>query len=416
MSKNRLILAAPLACFSTLACGVETENGSSGGIAADAQGFVVVNSDYQSTSVSLVSIEGEVLSERFIASGSADTGLSAALGGDLVLPTMPSASPDLVLIDRTPAGVLTWVDRRTAKVRAQLNVATGFASNPHDYVPLSDTKAYVPRFAWNLASGEQEFDEGNDILVIDPSVPEIVDRIDLMSVLASEPAGFYPSADRALLANDKLFVLAVGFNVDFTDRVASRLVTIDTARDRIDDVLVFDGLTSCSSLDLAPDGVTLAITCHGAFGRDPEEGHPDSAIVLVDVEGRARETARFLAADLGGEMIAGLAFVDEQTLVFTSFGRYADDLSQMAAPDTARLLDIAHGELLGEPFAESKSIPFTLGDVSCSPETRTCVLCDAETEGGVLQHFRVVDGEIEELFRIRTDDELGLPPRALGRF
>lgn len=416
MSKNSLILAAHLAGLASLGCGVEAERGSSGGISADARGFAVVNSDYQSASVSLTSIEGDVLSARFIASGSADSGLSAALGGDVVLPTMPSAGPELVLIDRTPAGVLSWVDRRTAKVRAQLNVATGFASNPHDYVPVSDTKAYVPRFGWNLASGKQEFDEGNDVLVIDPSVPEIVDRIDLMPVLASEPAGFYPSADRALLVNDQLFVLAVGFNVDFTDRVASRLVTIDTARDRIEDVLVFDGLTSCSSLDLAPDGVTLAIACHGAFGRDPDTGHPDSAIVLVNVDGAARETARFLADDLGGEMIAGLAFVDQRTLVFTSFGRYADDLSEMAAPDTARLLDIAHGEVLGEPFAQSKSIPFTLGDVSCDSETRMCVLCDAETEGGVLQHFRVVDGEIEDRFRIRTDAELGLPPRALGRF
>jgi len=416
MSKHSLIVAAFLTCFVSLGCGVESEDGSSGGIATDARGFAIVNSDYQSASVSLASFEGELLSERFIASGSADSGLSAALGGDVVLPTMPSAGPDLVVIDRTPVGVLSWVDRRTAKVRAQLNVGTGFASNPHDYVPLSDTKAYVTRFAWNLASGEQEFDEGNDILVIDPSVPEIVDRIDLTPVLASEPAGFYPSADRALLANDRLFVLAVGFNFDFTDRVASRLVTIDPARDRIEDVLVFDGLTSCSSLDLAPDGVTLAITCHGAFGKDPEEGHPDSAIVLVNVDGKARETARFLAADLGGEMIAGLAFADQETLVFTSFGRYADDLSQMAAPDTARLLDVADGKLLGEPFVQSKSIPFTLGDVSCSPETRTCILCDAETEGGVLQHFRVVDGEIEDRFRIRADDGLGLPPRALGQF
>ena len=416
MSKNHLIFAAHLGCFASLGCGVESEPGSSGGIAADAHGFAIVNSDYQSASVSLVSIEGDVLSERFIASSSADPGLSAALGSDVVLPTMPSTSPDLVLIDRTPAGVLTWVDRGSAKVRAQLNVGSGFASNPHDYVPVSDTKAYVTRFAWNLASGEQEFDEGNDVLVIDPSVPEIVDRIDLMPVLASEPAGFYPSADRALLVGDQLFVLAVGFNVDFTDRVASRLVTIDTAHDRIEDVLVFDGLTSCSSLELGPDGVTLAVACHGAFGEDPEAGHPDSAIVLVDVEGTARETARFLATDLGGEMIAGLAFVDERTLVFTTFGRYADDLSQMAAPDTARLLDIEDGELLGEPFAQSKSIPFTLGDVSCSPDTRTCVLCDAETDGGVLHHFRVVDGELEDRFRIRTDDGLGLPPRALGQF
>lgn len=416
MPQNTLSLATTLTLVCCCACGVESESGSSGGIDAETQGLAVVNSDYQSVSISLVSLEGDVLSERFIASGSADTGLSAALGGDVVLPTMPIASPEIVLIDRTPSGVLTWVDRGSAKVRAQLSVATGFAANPHDYVPVSDTKAYVTRFAWNLASGEHVFDEGNDVLVIDPSVPEIVDRIDLMPVLEGEPAGFYPSADRALMAGGQLFVLAVGFNVDFTDRLHSRLIRIDPARDRIEDVLVFDGLSSCSSLDLAPDGVTLAVACHGAFGKDPDEGHPDSGIVLVNVAGSPHETARFPAADLGGEMISGLAFVDERTLLFTTFGRYDDDLEQMAVPDTARLLDTADGALLGDPLQQSKSVPFTLGDVSCIPEIRTCILCDAETEGGVLHHFGVVDGEPSERVRIRTDGALGLPPRALGRF
>lgn len=416
MPKNTLLFATTLIGSCCLACGVDSERDSSGGIAEDARGFAVVNSDYQSVSVSLIGLGGEVLSERFIASGSADAGLSAALGGDVVLPTMPSNSQELVLIDRTPAGVLTWVDRTSARVRAQLNVATGFAANPHDYIPVSDTKGYVTRFAWNLAGGEQAFDEGSDILVIDPSVPEIVDRIDLMPVLEGEPAGYYPSADRALLANDRLFVLAVGFNVDFTQRADSRLVTIDPARDRIEDVLVLDGLSSCSSLDVSPADTTLAIACHGAFGRDEEEGHPDSGIVLVDVAGAPRETARFLAPDLGGEMIAGLAFVDERTLIFTTFGRYDDDLEQMAVPDRARLLDMEDGVSLGEPIVESKSVPFTLGDVSCAPEARSCVLCDAETDGGVLHHFRIADGEIEERFHIRTDRSLGLPPRELGRF
>ncbi|HEY6727590.1 MAG TPA: hypothetical protein VI197_26320 [Polyangiaceae bacterium] len=416
MTKHITSFAKILIGACCLACGVESESGSSGGIDEETPGFAVVNSDYQSVSVSLVGFEGDVLSERFIASGSADSGLSAALGGDVVLPTMPSPGPELVLIDRTPSGVLTWVDRGSAKVRAQLSVATGFAANPHDYVPVSDTKAYVTRFAWNLASGEHEFDEGNDVLVIDPSVPEIVDRIDLMPVLEGEPAGFYPSADHALMAGGQLFVLAVGFNVDFTERLNSRLVRIDPARDRIEDVLVFDGLNSCSSLDLAPDGVTLAIACHGAFGNDPQQGHPDSGIVLVNIDGSPRETARFAADDLGGAMIAGLAFVDERTLLFTSFGRYDDDLERMAVPDTARLLDTEGGGLLGEPLQRSKSVPFTLGDISCVPEIRTCVLCDAESEGGVLHRFRIADGELEERARLRTDGALGLPPRVLGRF
>jgi hypothetical protein len=416
MTRNKLHLFACLVAAHCFACGVEPNPASSGGIDPALEGFAVVNSDYQSVSISLASLDGEVLSEHFIASGSADAGLSAALGGDVALPTLPIPGPDLVLIDRTPSGVITWVDKQSANVRAQLNVATGFASNPHDYVPVSHTKAYVPRFAWNLASGEERFDQGNDVLVIDPSVPKIVDRIDLMPALAGEPAGFYPSAERALLANDKLFVLCAGFNIDFSDRVNSRLVTIDPESDTIDDVLVFDDLNSCSSLDLAPDGLTLGIACHGAFGNDPEDGHPDSGIVLVDIDGSAKELRRFAAADLGGEMIASLAFVDQRTLLFTTFGRYAEDLSHMAAPDTARLLDLEDGALRGEPLQQTKSVPFSLGDVSCSPEARTCVLADAETDGGTLHHFRMHDGDAEQRARVSLDDGLGLPPRSLGRF
>ena len=252
--------------------------------------------------------------------------------------------------------------------------------------------------------------------MIDPSVPEIVDRIDLTPALAGEEDGFYPSADRALLANDKLFVLSVGFNVDFTDRVNSRLITIDPDRDAIDDVLVFDGLNSCSSLDLSPDGLTLAIACNGAFGSEPEDGYPDSGIVLVSIDGSTRELQRFAAADLGGEMIANLAFVDQHTLLFTTFGRYEEDLSHMAAPDTARLLDLEDGTLRGEPLQQTKSVPFSLGDVSCAPEAGTCVLADAETEGGVMHHFQMHDGAMQQRLRVSLDDALGLPPRSFGRF
>ena len=80
-ASTALCVWAPLAlCSLSLACGVESEPASSGGIDADVEGFAVVNSDYQSVSISLTNLDGEVLSEHFIASGSADTGLSAALG------------------------------------------------------------------------------------------------------------------------------------------------------------------------------------------------------------------------------------------------------------------------------------------------------------------------------------------------
>lgn len=416
MTKMALSLVANLAFGSLSACGVESVSVDSGGVDSSQRGYAVVNSDYQSVSVSLIGVDGELLSESFISSGSAEAGLSVALGGDVVLPSMPTADEELVLIDRSQAGVLTWLERETAAVRAQLNVGTGFQGNPHDYVKVSARKAYVPRFAWNLDSGKQQFDEGNDILIIDPSKPEITGRIDLMPALAGEPEGFYPAPDRAMLASGKLRVLAVGFNNDFSDRVDSRLVSIDPGADRVEHVLVFEGMHSCSTLDVSPDGTALAVACNGAFGQAPDSGYPDSGIVLVNVEATPSEVARFAAAELGGEMISSVAFVDDDTLLFTTFGRYNADLSAMEAPDTARLLDLEQGRLLGEPIHESSKLPYSLGDVSCAPAASTCAVTDAETDGGVLHYLRFADGAIDAHRMLKLDRDLGLPPRYLGNF
>ncbi len=397
------------------ACGVDERGRDTGGVPVDASGFVVVNSDYQSASVSLVDLEGRVLSENFISSSSAHAGLSAALSGDVVLPSAGAIDGEIVLIDRAPAGVLTWVDQPTARVRAQLNVSTGFFANPHDYVRFSDTKAYVTRHSANFASGKQEFDAGNDVLIIDPSVPEISGRIDLTPAFEEAPEGYYPTLDRALMLAGKLRVLALGFNRDFSSSVDSRVISIDPERESIEQVLVLEGMHSCTGVSVAPSGHTIAVSCSGMFGQAPESGFPDSGIVLMSVADELTEVGRFGAAELGGEMIAGLSFVNETTLLFTTFGRLSDDQSKMAAPDTARLLDLERGEVVGSPLQQTSRLPFSLGDPCCDPSASVCVLTDAETRGGVLHYYHLDDsGKLESQSDIEVDGMLGLPPRSAG--
>jgi hypothetical protein len=137
---------------------------------------------------------------------------------------------------------------------------------------------------------------------------------------------------------------------------------------------------------------------------------------VVNVEGTPSEVARFEASELGGEMISSVAFANETTVLFTTFGRYNDDLSKMVSPDTARLFDLASGELIGEPLHESSAIPYSLGDVSCAPAASTCVFTDAETNGGVLHHLSILSGKLEGHTMVKLDSELGLPPRYLGSF
>ena len=128
--------------------------------------IVIIDSDYQSTNVSVISVADNLLSGSLISTGSTPPGLTEALSGDVVLPLTKPPSGKVVLIDQGN-DALVWVDPGTGDVLEDLSVATGFSSNPSDYLEVSNTKAYVARYTTNLGAGKQSFDEGGDILVVD---------------------------------------------------------------------------------------------------------------------------------------------------------------------------------------------------------------------------------------------------------
>lgn len=400
-----------------VACGVESQGEPNGGVnleLADTRGFAVVGGDFSSSIVSLLGRDGSVQSASFISSASSDPGLSSALGGDLVLPTMTLTGDELVLIDRFPGSILTWVDLSTAAVRAQLSVATGYASNPHDYVPFSPSKAFVPRFEPNLMSGRVPFDGGSDVLVIDPQTASIVDRIDLAAAFAGAPAGVYARPDRALMAGGKLRVLAVGLSADFTASADSRLITIDPVTHAIDDTLVLAGLNGCGSGEVSPAGDLLAIACTGIAGADPASGFADSGVVLVSLAEPPAEIERWTAATLAVGQINNLAWLDAEHLAVLTFGRFNPDATAAEANDEARTLDVAAGTI-SAPWLEAG--PFSLGDIACSLADATCVLADAETDGGLVHRLGIgASGEVTALGAVAADTVAGLPPRSFGTF
>jgi hypothetical protein len=399
-----------------LGCGEAVNDPGTGGVPSGSTGFVVVNSDYYSTSVSLLGPSGEVLSRSFISSASAAPGLSAALGGDVGVPSMRAQYGEIVVIDRRPAAVLSWVNLETGKVRAQLSVATGFASNPHDYVWTSPHKAYVTRYDPNLRAGKEAFDQGSDLLILDPSVPKIRGRLDLSSILAGEDQGFYPYPERAILAGGLLRVLALSFKVGFMERLDSRLISIDPESDEIVSVHRFEGLHSCSLLSLAPSGSEIAVGCNGAFSSGGGT-FQDSGIVLLDVAPELAEKKRFLAEDLGGAQVSALDYASDDSIVYATYGRFSADLHGVETQDTVRRLDLASGRIDPEPIAETRKKPFSFGDVRCDVEHEVCVFSDAETNGGVVRHFEITSGgKLVNEALIEVDTITGLPPRYLGRF
>lgn len=410
-------------------CGVESRDVTTTGVvlpatpveggasAGAARGFVVLGTDYQSTAISLLGAGGEVASPLFIGSSSATTGLSSALSGDVVLPTSTLAGDEVVLIDRLPASVLTWVDLASASVRAQLNVGTGFSANPQDYVPIDEGKALVPRFEHNSAPGREPFDAGSDLLIIDPRAPSISGRVDLWPAIEGEDARFLPRPARAVFAGGSVRVLAAPSTPDFSEFVDARLVSVDPRTDGIEHVLRLEGLANCLGLAVSPGGDELALACSGAFGQDAAAGFPDAGVAIVSLDGEPVETQRFSARELGGEQIGALAYASAELLLLGTYGRFAADGSSLAAPDRLWQLDLSRGERSAEPLAESRVTAFSLGDVRCAPGLGLCLLADAELDGGSVRVLSVApDGAILATGSVRPNPSLGLPPRYLGAY
>ena len=361
---------------SVAACNVPEPGRGSGGIEPSAldpahpscgRGIAVVNTDYQSTSVSLLDREGEVLSGSFISSGSASTGLSVPLGADVVLPTETAAGDEIVLIDRYPASVLSWVDLRTAQVRAQLSVATGFSANPHDYVTLSANEAWVTRF------------QGHDLLVLDPRVPAIVDRVDLGPAMAGEAAGYSPGPDHAVLVRNDLYVLLEGYQLRFHESVESRIARIDTRSRALTATHVLAEMHGCGGLALSADRARLAVFCSGEF-----QGTSNPSLDTERGRGaRSRreltETHRISARSLGGQPVAfSGAFVDPDRLLVVTQGHVAGPEGP-SEPD--RLLDLDLPSGANRVLLTSDPDPFTLGAVRCPGDCGVCFVADAGRRG-----------------------------------
>jgi len=379
-----------------------------------ARGFVVVSSDYQSTSVGLVGLDGTVLAPSLVSSGSAAPGLSAALGGDVVLPTLAPEGDELVLLDRYPASVVTWVDVRTARVRGQLSVATGFLANPHDYVAVAPDRAYVTRFESNAAPGSEPFDAGGDLLELDPDGLAIVGRIPLGPALEGEPGAPLPRPDRAAWVGERILVLLGGYSADFAASAAARLIAVDPDAATIDETLVLDGVHGCSGLALSPDGSEVALACTGEWGGDGVPDLAGSALVRVRTAPPLVELGRTPAAALGERPVGmSVSYASPTRLVFTTLGRFGDAVAP-ALDDALVELDLDDGT--HRTLLRSTDDPFTLGDVSCDARCGVCLVADAGRDGGVLQRLVVGGSGLEGPTALSLADGIGLPPRHVATF
>ncbi len=372
--------------------------------------IAVVGTDYTSTSVSIVARESQTLfRENVVHSGSATPGLSVALSGDVTLPRAPNPYNRIVLLDRYPNGALVMVSPEDFSVTAQLSVATGFASNPHDFLWLEDDKAYVTRYEKNPRPGLEPYDEGDDILIIDPTTGSLRGRIPLGEWAGpGESADLQSRPNQMAWAGGLVFVSLNHLSGDFKTAGDGRLAIIDPARDEVIDTLTLPGFANCGGLVHVAARESLYVSCSGLFAAGRAKQVERSGIVAVDLSGAQPET-RLLrhASDDGAAQPYGLDLdvAAQRWLIAVRFGDLAS-----GEPDRLVAIDLAEG---GERVVHEAGSAYGLGGVLVDDATDTLYVGDADHTAPVIQLYRIAQGAFTAAEPLTAHPTVGLPPRQI---
>ncbi len=368
--------------------------------------LAVVSSDFHSSTVSLLTEDGLLCRDAVLSTASAPPGLVTALSGDVVLPRDPHPDGTLVLIDRFPNAVLTALDPHTLTVRAQQNVGTGFASNPQDALWLDARRALVSRLDTNPTPGDQPFDGGGDLLVVDLSAEMIEARVALQDL--ADP-GLDPRPGPMARAGGAIWVLLAHLSRDFTAAGDALLVAVDPASLQVTTTLREPRAQNCAALAATPGEAGLWVACSGLFTEDPGLQVHSSALFYVDARTPEPSVLFFQpAADLAGAPLGlGVAALSSTEALVVALG----DL-QAQTPDRLLRVDREGGTVTE---LTRGSGPFALG-----PPLVTAThlfLPDADPSSPhLLRWRRAPDDTLEALSPVDANPSIGLPPRIVAPY
>ncbi|TNF30831.1 MAG: hypothetical protein EP329_13215 [Deltaproteobacteria bacterium] len=371
--------------------------------------LVAVNTDYVSTSVSVLEEDGTVCTAGLITSGSRPPGVTTALSGDVVLPTEPAPDGRVVLIDRYPAAVLTFVDPASGTVSRQIGVGTGYPANPHDVLFVADGTAWVSRYDQNPTptAATEDLDEGGDLLVVDPGTGALVGRIDLAPWASP---GMEPRPDRLAHVGDAVWVTLGNLARRFDDGGPGVVVGLAPETGAYLGRTELAGLASCGgTLAVSPAGDGAWVSCTGVFQRGdaPQLAASGVAWLAPGEDGAPVEVFRLGAADIGPSRPIGhpLAALDEERAVVVVLG----DLD--GAPDALYVVDRVAGT--ATPLGVETEA-YTLNALVRG--VGALLVADANRQAPRLRRFRLGIAGPVELDAIVTDPVVGLEPRGLGWF
>lgn len=327
-------------------------------------GLALLSSNYTLSSVSLYDPKTGVVVDNCVP--------QAELSKDVTLPS-GTQNGELVIVDRDRS-MIKFVNPSTCVERTKLSVSTGgFKGNPHDIVYISPTKSYVTRYETNAAATADpaDFDEGDDLLVIDPSMPKVVGRIALASQASSVTLQARP--DRAILAGGKVYVTLNNLAGDFSAAGPGRVAVVDPTTDTVTGVIDLPDQTGCSGIDYDAASKHLYVTCGGEFSDTDQTAK--SAFVEIDVSTATPAVARtILAKDLGTRPMSYHAAPVVGAQVFVGTTGALDLMGAMIAADA--LVTVTLGETTGTKIIDGGA--YNLGRAAADATAKLLFLPDGD--------------------------------------
>ena len=428
----RLSLAGLVAAGLTAGCagGMKTSGaggagglGGAGGVPDVASpGLAIIDSDYKTTSVSLYDPATGKLADGCISSATASAVVTQPLSFDVVLPSQPQTGGKLVLIDRTTS-VLTFVDPATCTPTAQLSVGTGFSANPHDIVTLSSTKAYVSRYELNGAPTAitTDYDEGDDLLIIDPTLLAVTGRISLSAYATLGPNGEPTQArpDRMVLAGGLVYVTLNSIDKNFAVNGPGRVVIIDPTTDHVVNMIDLPYQKDCSGMTYVAATLKLYVACGGAFG-DPMQVAQSALVEFILSGPTPLAGVGVQAATLGPEALNPspdpinpfYAAIAGSTVFVSTLGQYPDMNGVGGTSDAFYAVSLVNGQMTTLATGAAGDLGAAVVDAA----TNRAFLPDANFKAPLMHIYDASTVPPTELTGFEPNPSTHLPPRSVAAY
>ncbi|HEX5659547.1 MAG TPA: hypothetical protein VFX59_20265 [Polyangiales bacterium] len=385
--------------------------------------FAVINSDWTSTSISLLDVQGKVLADNYLNSGTRPAGLVTALSGDVELPKSSGETGVLVILDRFRTDVVTRVRLSDGAILGQVKTHTppeqdttsSYSSNPHDYIYVDAQTAYVTRGEPNLSSSALAIDLGDDLFKLNPTTMQRSgERIDL-GVLDQKVTGAsgevtaYARPSR-MVRLGRTVVVGIGRSAFDFKAVGDGVVALVDLDTKAVTGFPIPDLKNCTDVENVPnDADTVLVSCGG----DWNTGSKASAgIALVGVaNGSAQIEHIWRAKDDSGDTPLTSATV---SLGGTLVGAGSNDYSGNGS-DVYAVLDLASGaKTMIKAITPGKGV---FGTPAFDPRTGILFLPDASTDkdkkptAGLRRFQRAADGSFRELELVKVAPSTNMPVR-----